>query len=131
MAAIVEIIRDLFIFIAVMFALFIVLIVVVSKMPDDNPLKRILSALSHRVGWTLGAGVVAVPLEPIPGLDAIYDIAVPIALIWYWLTFFKQVVAIMREPSVHPMTVNPSPGSQTQAIPPLPRRPSPPEIEHR
>ncbi len=68
-----EIIRDLLIFVAVMFALFIVLLVVVSKMPDDNPLKRILRALSYRVGATLAAGVVAVPVEPIPGLDVLYD----------------------------------------------------------
>ncbi len=52
-----EIIRDLLIFIAVMFALCIVLVVVISKMPDDNPLKRILTALSSRVGMTLAAGV--------------------------------------------------------------------------
>ena len=44
-----EIIRDLLIFVAVMFALCIVLIVVISKMPDDNPLKRILTALSYRL----------------------------------------------------------------------------------
>jgi hypothetical protein len=43
-ATIMEIIRDLLIFVAVMFALCIVLIVVISKMPDDNPLKRILTA---------------------------------------------------------------------------------------
>jgi hypothetical protein len=92
MTVIVEIIRDLFIFVAVMFALFIVLIVVVSKMPDDNPLRRILSALSHRVGWTLGAGLVAIPIEPIPGIDALYDIAVPIALIVYWFTFFRDTI---------------------------------------
>ena len=84
-----ELIRDLLIFIAVMFALCIVLLVVVSKMPDDNPLKRILNALSHRVGVTLAAGMIAIPVEPIPGLDALYDIAVPIALIWYWFTFFR------------------------------------------
>ena len=87
-----ELIRDLLIFIAVMFALCIVLIVVVSKLPDDNPLKRILTALSYRVGATLAAGAVAVPVEPIPGLDALYDVAVPIALVWYWLTFFRDVV---------------------------------------
>ena len=34
-----EIIRDLLIFIAVMFALCIVLIVVVSRLPDDKPTK--------------------------------------------------------------------------------------------
>jgi hypothetical protein len=87
-----ELIRDLLIFIAVMFALCIVLIVVVSKLPDDNPLKRMLTALSYRVGATLAAGAVAIPVEPIPGLDALYDIAVPIALVWYWFTFFRDVV---------------------------------------
>ena len=86
------IIRDLLIFIAVMFALFIVVLVVVSKMPDDNPLKRILTALSYRVGMTLAAGVVAVPIEPIPGLDVLYDIGVPILLIWYWFTFFRDSI---------------------------------------
>ena len=85
-----EIIRDLLIFVAVTFALFIVVLVVVSKMPDDNPLKRILTALSYRVGMTLAAGVVAVPIEPIPGLDVLYDIGVPILLLWYWFTFFRE-----------------------------------------
>src|SRR6516165_452830 len=90
--AIVELIRDLLIFIAVMFALCIVLLVVVSRMPDDNPLKRLLNALSHRVGATLAAGMIAIPVEPIPGLDALYDIAVPIALIWYWFTFLRDAL---------------------------------------
>jgi hypothetical protein len=88
----VELIRDLLIFIAVMFALCMVFIVVVSQMPDDNPLKRILAALSYRLGATLAAAMIAVPVEPIPGLDALYDIAVPIALIWYWFTFFRDAI---------------------------------------
>ena len=54
-ATIMEIIRDLLIFVAVIFALCIVLIVVISKMPDDNPLKRILTALSYRLAATLAA----------------------------------------------------------------------------
>ena len=87
-----EIIRDLLIFIAVMFALCIVLVVVISKLPDDNPLKRVLTALSYRLGATLAAGAVAIPLEPIPGLDALYDVAVPVALIWYWFTFFRDTI---------------------------------------
>src|SRR5438876_4686705 len=86
-----EIIRDLLIFIAVMFALCIVLLVVISKMPDDNPLKRLLTALSYRIGATLAAGAVAIPIEPIPGLDVFYDIGVPIAVFWNWLTFFRNV----------------------------------------
>ena len=90
LSAVTEIIRDLLIFVVAMTALLIVLIVVVSKLPDDNPLKRILTALSYRVGATAAAGAVAIPLEPIPGIDALYDIAVPIALIWYWYTFFRD-----------------------------------------
>ena len=58
-----EIVRDLLIFTAVMFALCIVLIVVVSRLPDNNPLKRILTALSYRLGASIAAGVIAVPLE--------------------------------------------------------------------
>ena len=84
-----EIIRDLLIFIAVMFALCIVLIVVVSRLPDDNPLKRILTALSYRLGATIMAGAIADPVEP-SGLDVLYDLGVPIALMWYWFTFFRD-----------------------------------------
>src|SRR6202451_2462408 len=90
-----EMIKDLLIFVAVMFALLIALIVIVSKMPDDNPLKRVLSALSYRVGATAAAGLVAIPIEPIPGLDALYDIGIPILLIWYWFTFFKEAARTM------------------------------------
>jgi hypothetical protein len=90
LSSIAEIIRDLLIFVVAMTALLIVLIVVVSKLPDTNPLKRLLTALSYRVGATLAAGAVAIPLEPIPGIDTLYDIGVPIALIWYWFTFFRD-----------------------------------------
>ena len=103
-----DIIRDLLIFIAVMFALCIVLIVVVSTLPDNNPLKRLLTAFTYRVGATFVAGAVAVPIEPIPGLDVVYDLAVPVALIWYWFTFFRGALrssggeATTRTPSSRP-----------------------------
>ena len=90
LSSIAEIIRDLLIFVVAMTALLIVLIVVVSKMPDTNPLKRLLTALSYRLGATVAAGAVAIPLEPIPGIDTLYDIGVPIALVWYWFTFFRD-----------------------------------------
>jgi len=48
--------------------------------------------LSYRIGATLAAGAVAIPIEPIPGLDVFYDIGVPIALIWYWFTFFRDAL---------------------------------------
>lgn len=87
-----EIVRDLLIFIGAMTAILIGLIVVISRLSADNPLKRVLTALCYRVGATAAAGLVAIPVEPVPGLDGIYDIAVPIVLIWYWFTFFRDVL---------------------------------------
>jgi NhaP-type Na+/H+ or K+/H+ antiporter len=98
LSAIEEIIRDLLIFVAVMTALLIILIVVVSKMPSDNPLKRVLMALCYRIGATAAAGALAVPIEPVPGLDALYDIGVPILLLWYWFTFFRDAGRAMSHP---------------------------------
>src|ERR1700719_3315471 len=102
LCAITEIVRYLLIFVVAMTALLIVLIVVVSRMPDDNPLKRILTALSYRVGATAAAGAVAIPIEPIPGIDALYDIAVPVLLIWYWFTFFRDAGRVMSNTSPSP-----------------------------
>ena len=55
-----------------------------------NPLKRLLTALAYRIGATAAAGALAIPIEPIPGIDAMYDIAVPALLFWYWFTFFRD-----------------------------------------
>jgi uncharacterized protein YggT (Ycf19 family) len=85
-----EILRDLLIFIGAMIVLLVALVLIVSNLPEQNPLKRILSALSMRVGATLLAGVFALPIEPIPGLDVAYDIGVPLALAWFWYTFFRD-----------------------------------------
>jgi len=95
LSTIADIIRDLLIFVGAMAALLVAAVVVVSRLPDTNPLKRILSALCYRLGATLAAGVVAIPIEPIPGLDVAYDIGVPIALIWYWWTFFRDARHMM------------------------------------
>ena len=73
-----------------MFALCIVLIVVVSRLPDENPEAQ--TDWSYRLGATIMAGAIAVPVEPIPGLDLLYDLGVPIALMWYWFTFFRDVL---------------------------------------
>ena len=95
LSTVAEIIRDLLIFVGVIAALLIALIIVVSKLPDTNPLKRLLTALCYRLGATLAAGAIAIPLEPIPGIDLAYDVAVPIALIWYWFTFFRGAYRTM------------------------------------
>jgi hypothetical protein len=88
-SAIAEIIRDLLIFAVAMSALLVVVIIVVSRMPETNPLKRLLTAVCYRVVATAAAGLIAIPIEPIPGMDAVYDLAVPVALIWYWFTLFR------------------------------------------
>jgi hypothetical protein len=102
MQSFVELVRDLLIFVVAMFALLIALVIVVSKMPDDSPVKRVLSALSYRVGATVAAGALAIPIEPVPGLDAVYDIGVPIALIWYWFTFFRDATRATANPRHSP-----------------------------
>ena len=99
LSTIAEIIRDLLIFASVIAALLIALIVVVSMMPNTNPLKRVLTALCYRLGATLAAGAIAIPLEPIPGIDLLYDIGVPIVLIWYWYTFFRDARRMTSDPS--------------------------------
>jgi hypothetical protein len=41
----------------------------------------------------------AIPLEPVPGIDVLYDIGVPILLIWYWFTFFRDATSRKSNPS--------------------------------
>jgi len=98
LSTIAEIIRDLLIFVGVIAALLIALIIVVSMLPNANPLKRVLTALCYRLGATLAAGAVAILLEPIPGIDLLYDIGVPIVLIWYWYTFFRDARRLTSAP---------------------------------
>jgi hypothetical protein len=63
LSTVTEIIRDLLIFVGVIAVLLVALVVVVSKLPDTNPLKRLLTALCYRLGATLAAGAIALPLE--------------------------------------------------------------------
>jgi len=91
LSAVAVIVKYLLLFIGTMAVLLVVLLVVVSRLSADNPLKRTLVMLCYRVAATLAAGIVAVPLEPIPGIDVAYDISVPILLVLYWLSFFVKL----------------------------------------
>jgi hypothetical protein len=102
LSAITEIVRDLLIFVVAMTALLVVLLVVVSRLPNDNPLKRVLTALTYRVGATAAAGAIAIPIEPIPGLDTLYDVGMPILLLFYWITFFRNAGRMMAAPPSAP-----------------------------
>ena len=55
-ATVEEIFRDLLIFVAFMTVLLVALVVIISILPTDNPLKRTLTALSYRVGATAAWG---------------------------------------------------------------------------
>jgi hypothetical protein len=90
-----EIAKDLLIFIGAMVVLFVVLIAIIANLPAGNPAKRILVALCYRVAAMLGAGIIAIPVEPIPGIDVVYDAAAAIALVIYWITFFTTAAKIL------------------------------------
>ena len=85
-----EIIRDLLLAVGIITVLVVGIIIVIMKMPDGNPLKRLLTALCFRLGATAAAAILAVPIEPIPGLDVLYDVGAPIFLLVYWISFFKN-----------------------------------------
>lgn len=106
-ALLAEIIRDLLIFVGVMSVLLVVLLIAVARLPDGNPLKKLLVALCYRVGATVAAGAIAIPVEPIPGLDAIYDVGVPILLIIYWISFFRNMHALTTQTTPSPAARQP------------------------
>src|SRR5689334_22920515 len=78
-------------------AIVLILLVVISQLPADNPLRRVLSLLVARIGATAAAGVLAVPIEPIPGLDVLYDVGAPLLLLYYWYTFFRKLRPILSK----------------------------------
>jgi hypothetical protein len=91
------VVRDLLIFVGVCAALLVVLLIVVARLPRDNPLRQLLGELCRHLAVTLAAGVVAIPIEPIPGLDVAYDTVVPLALLYYWARFAWRVFAILTQ----------------------------------
>jgi hypothetical protein len=85
-----EIVRDLLIAVGVIVVLLVATVIALVKMPAGNPLKRLLTALCFRLGATALAGILAIPIEPIPGLDALYDVGAPLLLLVYWVSFFMS-----------------------------------------
>ena len=89
--------------VVVLVALALILLVVVSRMPPENPLRQVLNLLIARIGATAAAGALAIPIEPIPGLDVLYDIGAPLFLVYYWYRFFRSVRPIWsRSPGSQP-----------------------------
>ena len=114
-------IEFLLVFVLALIVLFVVLLVVVSKMPHDNPLRMILMALSHRVGATAGLMVVDPVVTGVPVIGEVWDVATIAWLLYFWFTFIRQAIVIMRQSSqssAPPMTIPHPPPSQAKAVPP-------------
>lgn len=102
LTAVTTIAEDLLIFVGAMAVLLVVLIVIVSRLSADNPLKRVLVMLCYRLAATLGAGIIAVPLEPVPGVDVAFDVGASALLILYWLSFFVNIARGPRKAKLDP-----------------------------
>ncbi len=82
----------------VLTALLVALLIVAIRMPAGNPVRRVLGALSLRIAAMVAAGLLAIPIEPIPGLDVAYDLAAPLGLLVFWVTFFRKAAALLKAP---------------------------------
>lgn len=97
LTAVTHIFADLLIFVGFLAVLLVVLVIAALRLPAGNPLKRVVTALCFRVAATLGAGIIAIPVEPIPGVDVAYDAVAAVGLAIYWLSFFVAAARIVFE----------------------------------
>lgn len=95
MSAVFHFLEVLIISMAALVALILVLIVIVAHLPG-SPLKEILAALAKRIGATAAISLLAVPLEPIPGVDVLYDASSVVFLAVYWFGIFKTIAAAFK-----------------------------------
>jgi hypothetical protein len=75
----------------------VILAIVAARMPPDNPLRKVLHALCTRLVAMLGVGAVAIPIQPIPGLDAIYDVGAIGVAAYLAYTFFRELNVIWKQ----------------------------------
>ncbi len=76
--------------VAGLIALLVLLLVLVNYLPK-SPLRDIIGALTMRIGATAAVAVIAIPVQPIVGIDGIYDIASSVFLLCYWLLLIKDI----------------------------------------
>jgi hypothetical protein len=71
-------------------ALFVLLVVLVNYLPR-SPLRDVLGAVTKRIGATAAVTMIAIPIQPIVGVDGIYDTVSTIFLLCYWLLLIKDI----------------------------------------
>jgi ABC-type Fe3+ transport system permease subunit len=119
MDTIMSLVKGILIAVGALGVVLCILLLVISRLPRGNRARLLVSALAMRVGATALAGIVAVSVEPIAGLDVLYDIGAPLILLIYWLRFFPQAASILRNP---PHDTEPSAPGHRMLHPPPGRR---------
>jgi hypothetical protein len=71
-------------------ALSVILIVLVNYLPR-SPLRDVLGAVIKRIGATAAVAIIAIPVQPIVGIDGIYDLASSVFLLCYWLLLIQDI----------------------------------------
>ena len=71
-------------------ALLAILIVLVNYLPR-SPLRDVLGAVTKRIGATVVVSMIAIPVQPILGIDGIYDLASSAFLLCYWLLLIRDI----------------------------------------
>ena len=99
-----QIVRDLLIFVGALFVFLVVLVIVISRLSPQNPLRQLLNELCRHVAVTLAAGLVAIPIEPIPGVDIAYDTLVPLVLLYFWIKFIWRAIGFFGSRALPPPT---------------------------
>ena len=71
-------------------ALLAILIVLVNYLPR-SPLRDVLGAVTKRIGATVMVSIIAIPVQPVLGIDGIYDLASTAFLLCYWFLLIRDI----------------------------------------
>ena len=67
----------------------ILFLLIVLRMPPSS-LKKLLTSLLWRLAASVGVGIIAIPLQPIAGVDVVFDFGSMVVLSLYWYGFFED-----------------------------------------
>ncbi len=90
------------------FALLVILVVLINYLPR-SPLRDVLGAVTKRIGATAAVAMIAIPVQPIVGIDGIYDIISSILLLCYWfllISDIRKAFVSSREVKLSPVQKN-------------------------
>ena len=89
------------------------LLFIILKMANKNPMRALLYAFLMRVGMTGVILIVDVPAMEIEPIGGIWDIASVIFLLYFWFTFFRKAGHVISGPRP---TLVAAPGALVQAL---------------